>query len=290
MDDIVLRVRNLTKTYPDFCLDHVSFSLRAGHIIGFIGRNGAGKTTTLRSLLHFLHPDSGEIEFFGMPLAANERQIRRQIGFVSGSAGFYRNKKLRVITTLTKSFYPDAWDEEVYRCCLSRFSLNENKTPAQLSSGMQIKYAISLALSHRARLLIFDEPTSGLDPVSREDLLEWFVTLASEGKTLLFSTHITSDLDQCADDILLIRDGKIEADATVEDFVGAYRLIRYAPDQLTPAQAACIIGQRRVKGGLRALIRAEAAEHFPASMVHPCDLESVMVHLEQGGNATCSVC
>jgi ABC-type histidine transport system ATPase subunit len=138
-------------------------------------------------------------------------EIKEKIGFVSAGMTYYTRKKLKAITAVTKTFYP-AWDDEAYRQYMSAFGLDEEKTPAELSNGMKIKYALALALSHGAELLILDEPTSGLDPVSREELVEVFLRLKDEGKTVFFSTHITSDLEKCADRILFLQRGELKAD------------------------------------------------------------------------------
>ena len=165
MSDAVLEIRGLCKEYPSFRLKDVGFSLARGHIMGFIGRNGAGKTTTLKSALNIVHPSAGELRYFGLDFAENELEIKRRIAFVSGGANYYPNKKLSTVTAVTRSFY-EGWDEAAYRRYLQLFALDESKTLKALSAGMQVKYALALALSHGAELLILDEPTSGLDPSS----------------------------------------------------------------------------------------------------------------------------
>ena len=273
----VLEVRELEKIYPAFRLDRVSFSLEEGKITGFIGRNGAGKTTTLHSLLGLLHPDGGEIRFWGRELREKEREIKQRVGFVSAGMEFYKRKKLKTISAVTKSFY-EHWDEAAYRRCLEAFSLDEEKTPEKLSNGMKIKYLLTLALSHGAELLILAEPTSGLDPVSREELLELFLDLRDQGKTILFSTHITSDLDKTADNILYIAGGQIRAEASLEDFVASYRLTEYA--EADPALEKLLIGPRRSKNGKTALVRAEDADKLPWES-RTANLEEIMVHMEK---------
>lgn len=274
----VLEVKGLCKTYPAFTLDHVSFHVGRGRICGFIGRNGAGKSTTLGSLTGLVHPDAGEARFFGMELRGNETAVKRKTGFVSSGVNYYPNRKLRTITSVTRAFYPD-WDEAAYERYMKLFHLDEAKTPAQLSAGMKVKYALALALSHRAELLILDEPTSGLDPVSRDELLDIFMQLSSEGKSILFSTHITSDLDKCADDIVYIQRGRILAEETLDDFVAAYRLAEFDAAALTPAQREALVGEKRVKHGFSALTRAENAALFPNA--REATLEEIMVHLEK---------
>ena len=180
----ILEVRSLVKRYPAFLLDGVTFSMESGRIMGLIGRNGAGKTTTLKSIFNLVHPDGGEIRAFGLSMPEDEREIKRRIGFAGGAVDYYERRKIRDIAAVTSSFYEN-WDGEAYRRYLSVFSLDEEKTPLQLSAGMRVKFSLTLALSHRAELLILDEPTSGLDPLSREELLEIFLDLADHGKLRL---------------------------------------------------------------------------------------------------------
>ena len=275
----ILQVQGLTKTYPGFRLEEVSFSLEKGKIHGFIGRNGAGKSTTLKALLDFVHPDSGEIRFWGQDFSGHQAEIKERIGFVTGGVSFYPRKKLKLITAVTRGFYAN-WDERAYEDYCRRFKLDENKTPGQLSAGMQVKYALALALSHRAELLILDEPTSGLDPVSREELLDELLGLAEEGVTILFSTHITSDLDRCADRILYIREGKLRADQPLEEFRDQYRLVKVKKADLTEERKKTLVGIRRSREGYTALL--PAGEPVPDWLTaEKATLEDIMVHLEK---------
>lgn len=210
-------IKNLSKTYPAFELSDISFELKPGRITGFIGRNGAGKTTAIKSVLGLVHPDCGEVHFFSLPFSKNERQIKQRIGFSTGSVNYYHKKKIKNIVSVTKSFYQN-WDEEAYKEYLKLFALDENKAPYELSEGMKVKFNLLLALSHRAEVLILDEPTSGLDPFSRDELLDLFIELKNRGVAILFSTHITSDIEKCADDILYIRNGKIVSHCSKDVF------------------------------------------------------------------------
>lgn len=275
----VLTVEKLNKSYPSFQLRDLCFTLEEGKITGFIGRNGAGKTTTLHSLLSLIHPDSGSIRFWGQEFSEHELEIKQRLGFVSAGMSFYEKKKLRQITEVTRSFYP-GWDERAYRNYLSLFSLEESKTPAALSNGMKIKYMLALALSHGAELLILDEPTSGLDPLSREELLEIFLDLADQGKTILFSTHITSDLEKTADNILYLSRGQLLADDSLEGFLSSYRLCEFEADQVPEGLRDRLIGTRRAKKGLSALLSAADAADLPLPCREPT-LEEIMVHLEK---------
>jgi len=219
----IVEVKNICKTYPGFQLKDVSFSLEEGKITGFIGRNGAGKTTTIKAMLNLIHPDSGRISYFGMPLAGNEAAIKQRIGYSTGSLSWYPRKTIQEIVRVTRGFYSN-WDDEAYRRYRTMFGLDEGKKPIELSEGMKVKFNLLLALSHRAEVLILDEPTSGLDPFSRDELLELFQTLKEHGVTILFSTHIITDLERCADNIIYIRNGKIRAACSMNVFLQDYGL------------------------------------------------------------------
>lgn len=275
----VLTVTDLKKEYPSFALKGVSFSLEKGKITGFIGRNGAGKSTTLNSLLDFVHPDSGEIVFFGMDFAKNENEIKQRIGFVASGANYYPKKKLKKISAVTKSFYTN-WDDAAYEKYMRLFHLDENKTPCELSSGMKVKYALALALSHNADLLVLDEPTSGLDPVSRDDLLDIFIKLCEEGKTILFSTHITSDLDKCAHNIIYIKNGEIIADTTIDEFENCYKVVSFGTRQEIEPYSDFILGYKKNREGYTALIKTENIGQIDKKTAD-ADLESIMVHIEK---------
>ena len=189
--------------------------------MGLIGRNGAGKSTTIKSVLNLIH-STGQIRYFGSDLMENEAYVKQHIGYACGEVDYYRKKKISSIVKVTRKFF-DNWDEDAYEKYLKLFDLNESKTPGELSSGMKVKLNLALALSHGARLLILDEPTSGLDPVSRDELLEIFSYLAREGTAILFSTHITSDLDKCADTITYIRNGQLLYTGGLSDYVQSCR-------------------------------------------------------------------
>lgn len=214
----IVSVQNLVKEYPSFRLNEVSFEVKKGRITGFIGRNGSGKTTTIKSMLNLVHPDGGEISYFGKPLIENEAELKSRIGYSTGTVNWYPRKSIRDIADITKGFY-NTWDDNAYHEYLEMFRLDENKTPLELSEGMKVKCNLLIALSHKAEMLILDEPTSGLDPFSRDELLELFVRLKKSGVAVFFSTHIISDIEKCADDIVYISEGKIMAALPKSDFV-----------------------------------------------------------------------
>jgi len=218
---VIVEVQDLVKKYPSFELKNVSFSLESGRITGFIGRNGAGKTTTIKSMLNMIHPDGGVIRYFDRPFADSEADIKKRIGYSSGTVSWYPRKKIRDIVDIIKRFYA-TWDEASYRKYLDLFAIDDMKTPLELSEGMKVKVNLMLALAHKSEVLILDEPTSGLDPFSRNELLGIFTELRNTGVTILFSTHIITDIEKCADDIVYISKGRIIAATSREDFIRQY--------------------------------------------------------------------
>lgn len=241
---MLLEVRHLSKRYPKFSLEDVSFSLREGRIMGLIGKNGAGKSTTLKSILNMVCPDAGEIRMFGEDFRKDEAGLKQQLGVVSGGIDFYPYKKLNQIADVTCRFYKD-WDADAYRKYMQLFELDAQKRVNQLSAGMKVKYSIALALSHHAKLLILDEPTSGLDPVAREDLLDLFQALVCDGQRgILFATHITSDLEKCADDVTYIKDGKLLRSCDKTSFLQSFQSLK-APGETLSLEEIMVRTERR---------------------------------------------
>ncbi|MCI7473326.1 MAG: ABC transporter ATP-binding protein [Clostridiales bacterium] len=227
----LLSVRGLTKRYPGFILDHVSFSVAPGRIMGLIGKNGAGKSTTLKSILNLIPTDGGSVTLLDQDVRERELACKAQVGVVFGGLDYYPLKRLSAITRATRRFYPQ-WDQDRYETCLRRFGLEEEKPFKTLSNGMKVKYLLALALSHHARLLLLDEPTSGLDPVSRDEMLHLFTRIVSNGScSILFSTHITSDLDRCAHDITYLHNGRVLASAPKDAFRRAFDHLRTPGEQ-----------------------------------------------------------
>lgn len=217
-----IEIKNITKEYKTFKLDNVSFNVEEGHIVGFIGRNGAGKTTTIKSILNIVKANSENVKFFNLELKDHENIIKNQIGYSNGTTNYYPRKKLIDIINVTKTFYEN-WDDRIMNEYKDLFQLDLSKTPSELSEGMKVKFNLLLALSHHAKVLILDEPTSGLDPFSRDEILEVFIELKKRGTAILFSTHITSDLEKCADDIVYISGGKIVSSCSKEDFIKKHK-------------------------------------------------------------------
>ena len=226
MNDTVLQVQGLRKNYPAFTLSEVSFSLEAGRIMGFIGRNGAGKTTTLKSILGLVHPDAGEIRYFGLPFAQNEQRIKEQIGYAAGGTSYYQRRRVGEIARMTASFYP-GWDDAAYRNYLRRFSLDESKCLRELSEGMKVKFLLTLALSHHAKLLLLDEPTSGLDLFHMRQVAEVVNRITEQGRTAVVVTHDPEFILRCCKFVIHMEHGKIQESYSLCEPEGRERLLRF---------------------------------------------------------------
>ncbi|KAF9133310.1 hypothetical protein BGX30_012330 [Mortierella sp. GBA39] len=245
--------------------------------MGFIGANGAGKTTTIKSILNLIHTDSGEVRIFGKNIAEHEIELKQDIGYAFGGIDFYTRSKIKALTEVVKKFYTN-WDDDIYSYYLRRFKLDENKKIVELSTGMRVKYSLALALSHGAKLLILDEPTSGLDPIARDDLLDLFQSLVAEGEiSILFSTHITSDLEKCADYITYIHNGKIINSAVKEEFIESYLLLNGSVSQLDPVKEQ-LISYKTNSFGFTGLIHAKDFDPSLDVKAARPTLEEIMIY------------
>ena len=224
----ILEVSGLCKKYSGFALQDVSFSLPSNCIAGFIGRNGAGKTTTIRNILGFAKKDAGNIKFFGLDFEKYEAEIKKRIGVVLDEGCFYDELTIADMKSIIAAPY-SSWDDRTFNGYLERFSLAPKKRIKDLSKGMKMKYSLALALSHDAELLIMDEPTGGLDPIVRKELLDILQNYINSGagqKSVLFSTHITSDLDKIADLLVMIDNGKIVFQKSKDELLRTFVKVR----------------------------------------------------------------
>ena len=209
--DYALKLQNVCKQYDasDFMLNHVTFALPSGAIMGFVGENGAGKTTTIGCILNTLKKDSGLIEIFGKEMKDKDIQIRENIGVVYDGDNFPGYLTARQISDIMAGIYQQ-WDVSLFERYLEKFQLKSNQKISKYSKGMTMKLAVAAALSHHPQLLILDEATSGLDPIMREEILDLFLEFVEDEKhSILLSSHITSDLERIADYITFIHKGKI---------------------------------------------------------------------------------
>ena len=279
--DTILNIENLNKKYPSFSLKDVSFSVKPGEIMGFIGRNGAGKTTTLKSIMNMIHYESGKISAFDKDMNEYELENKQRIGFALSELNYYPNRTIRRLMDVTKRFYKN-FDENKFVEVCKIFNLNLDKKLEELSSGMKVKYSVAIALSHKAELLILDEPTSGLDPVSREEILDIFREIVkNKDRAILFSTHITSDLDKCATNITYIHNGEILYSGKKQDFIDSYLFVtdKSKNHDLEKEYIAFKELDNRIEG----LIDAKNKDIFLNNNIEvkEPDLEQIMVYLER---------
>jgi len=278
----VLEVKNLRKEYPKFTLDDISFCIPKGYIMGFIGENGAGKTTTLKAMLNIISKDGGHVSIFGKDIDEFEIEIKKDIAFMSGKS-FYPKRKIKEITSVFKRFYLN-FDEEIYLNYLKKFNLDPEKKMDELSQGMSLKYSIALALSHHAKLIILDEPTSGLDPVARDSLLELFQSIIEDGEvSILFSTHITSDLEKSADYITFIQNGKIVESLPKDDLIEKYKLINGDFDALDSIKNN-LISYKKNAFGFTGLIKKEYLKENTQIRVGVPSLDDIMIYYSERKN------
>lgn len=270
-----LSVTDLCKNYAAFTLDHVSFTVEEGRVCGLIGANGAGKTTTLKGITGQIET-SGGVKAFGVSLRRDERIVKQKIGYVGGGFRYYPQKTVSDVARVTAGFYPE-WREEKFRAYLADYAIAANKKISALSEGMKVKLFLALALSHGAKLLILDEPTSGLDPLSREEFCDTILELVrAEGISVLFSTHITSDLMRIADDVVFLSHGKVLANETLQSLLGKYVLARF-PDGESGKKAGAI-GLKAVKEGFEGLLLRGIT---PLNVkIAEATLDDIIIHLE----------
>ncbi len=282
--ETILNIENLNKKYPSFSLKDVSFAVKPGEIMGFIGRNGAGKTTTLKSIMNLVHYESGKITAFDKDMSEFELENKQRIGFALSELNYYPNRSIRRLMDVTKRFYKN-FDEKKFMEVCKIFNLDIDKKLEELSSGMKVKYSVAVALSHQAELLILDEPTSGLDPVSRDEILDIFREIVkNKDRAILFSTHITSDLDKCASNITYIHDGEIIYTGKKKDFINSYLFVtdKSKNHDLEKEYIAFKELDDRIEG----LININNKDIFLKNNIEvkEPDLEQIMVYLERSKN------
>ncbi|MPW24226.1 ATP-binding cassette domain-containing protein [Alkalibaculum sp. M08DMB] len=257
--DMVLEICNLCKSYGEFSLRDINMSLEKGTLTGFIGPNGAGKTTTIKSILNIIKPDDGKITVLGMDSINSDLEIKSKLGIVLDDGHFYEDLTLRKMKNLIAPMYP-TWDDNAYNFYIKKFELPESKKIKDLSRGMRMKYALVLSLSHGADLFILDEPTSGLDPLVRSELIEILKDIVFEGnRTVLMSTHITSDLDKIADYLYFIYDGKIILKGQKDEIKDQHAIVKGDTAVLLPDYKNYFVGINKSSYGFEGLTDNKAA-------------------------------
>ncbi len=282
----VLEVNKLNKAYGNFLLKDVTFSLKKDCITGFIGMNGSGKTTTIKAILGLILKDSGNISFSGKDMDKNERKSKNKIGIVLDEGYFYDELTLKEMKNVIAPSYTD-WDEAVFLSYIKQFNLNLRQKISTLSKGMRMKFAVALALSHHADLLIMDEPTSGLDPLVRSELMNILLDFMKEpGKSVFFSTHITSDLDKIADIIILIDDGEILLNEEKDILVETHALVKGDNRLINEQTKSLFLNLHQSQYGFEGITRKKDDVHrlMPDVLMERPTIENIMLSYIGGNN------
>jgi ABC-2 type transport system ATP-binding protein len=279
----ILEVNDLSKIFTGFSINAISFKLPAGSIMGFVGQNGAGKTTTIRLILNMLIRNGGEIKVFGLDNKINDLEIKQNLGVIFDDLFFIETWRIGDVEEAVKGFYK-SWDSKLYRQYLDKFSLSLVKKIKELSRGMKIKLMLAVAMSHNARLLILDEPTSGLDPVARNDLLNIFNEYIADGeKSILFSTHITSDLEKVAKYISLIDNGSLFYSGSTSDLINNYLIVRGKPDILSPELEKNIMGLTINQSVFVGMVKSSLLQDIPQEIVSGIpSIDEILVYISKG--------
>lgn len=282
--ECVLDINSITKVYKDFTLSDVSFAIPKGTIMGFIGENGAGKTTTMRAILNLISVNSGSIAIFGKDMNKSEKAIKSDLGVILDESGFPEYMKVKDVNMIMKDIHKN-WDEKQFFASVQRFDLPLQKRIKQLSKGMKMKLMIIIAMSHHAKLLILDEPTSGLDPIVRDEILDMFLDfIQDEEHSILFSSHITSDIEKVCDYITCIHKGRIMFSKGKDELLETHGVIKGNEDDLSKLPSEMVVGVRRNSFGCEILIndKERARRYVPTAILDPVSLEEIMLYMIRG--------
>lgn len=284
MSNYALKLTNITKKYDDFLLDRVSFNVPKGNIVGLIGENGAGKSTTLNSLLDIIERDSGDVFILDSEKNKISNAIREKIGVVFDGNNFPEDLTPQKLNNVLKAIYNN-WEEKRFYELLENFSLPKNKKIKKFSKGMKMKLSISVALSHKAQLLILDEATSGLDPVVRDDILDILLDFVQEeNNSILMSSHITSDLEKIADYIVFIHKGKVIFEETKDNLIYNYGMMKCKLKEFNDIEKKDIIRYRKMDYGYEILIKnkKELEKKYPNVIMDNIKIEDIMLMYVKG--------
>ncbi len=279
-DTNLIEIKNLCKSYEGFKLKDFNMTLPKGFVMGFVGQNGAGKTTVIRNMLNMSTPDDGEILIFGKDVQKSPEIIKQDIGIVFDELMFPPHFTPNTINKTLKKFY-SSWNEDKFFSLTGKFNLPKKKACGKFSKGMKMKLMIATALAHDPKLLILDEPTSGLDPVARDELLDIISDfVADENKGVLFSTHITADVERIADYVTVLNYGKTFYSGTKDKLLEKYLVIKGNEDDL-PSNLKCkTIGFKNYRNGFEALLERKFKNQLPESIVRePANFDEILVFI-----------
>ena len=285
MREYAIEMSDIKKSFKDFTIENFNLKVEKGFITGFIGPNGSGKTTTIKLIMNLIKPENGNIKIFGKDVRNNEEEIRERIGFVYAENTYYDHLTVKQTGDLIAPFYRK-WDTDVFLSYVTLFQLPKNKKVKKLSTGMKVKLSLAIALSHSADLIILDEPTSGLDPIVRSEVLNILhEIILDENKTVLFSSHITSDLDKIADTIAFINDGKLVFNQAKDDILLKYKIVKGPSSILDNELRSLLISYHETPVGFEGLsFHYETfVELFGDQiLIEPASLEEIVVYIVKG--------
>lgn len=279
-----LEIENMSKRFDRFLLDKINLKVPSGSIMGFVGENGAGKTTTIKAILNLIYPDEGSIRIWGNPSNNLSKELRAQIGVVFEGNNLHENLTTDNINKIMMNIYPN-WDQEAYFIYLNRFSLPGKKKIKDFSRGMRMKLSISIALSHNPKLLVLDEATSGLDPMVREEILDIFMDfIQDEEHTILFSTHIISDIEKIADYVTFIHDGKIVFSENKDELIYRHGIIHCKKNDIDKIDSSYIVGIRENNYGAEVMIKDTDAfkRRYREFIPEKTTIEEIMLFISRG--------
>lgn len=276
----ILEIKGLNKAYEGFSLKDVTFSMPRGYIMGFVGQNGSGKTTTIRAILDMAKIDSGKISVFGMDSVTDTIAIKERLGVVFDSLYLANHLNVKQVEKQLRPFYKDWSSDEFFRR-IKEFDLPDNKKIGDFSKGMKMKLMIAAALSHNAELIILDEPTSGLDPVARDELLDILAEyIEDENRGVLFSTHITADVERIADYVTILHNGRVWFTGAKDDLTESYAVIKGAEEDIPPALKEKCIGFHAYRNGFDALIETACLDNLPPSLeTEKASIDEILVYI-----------
>ena len=281
----IIEIKNLKKKYDDkFELGEIDITIPKGVIVGLIGENGSGKTTLIKLMLNIIKSDNGEIKIFGKDNKRKEKEIKEDIGVVLDNMFFPELLNAKDINNSMKDIYKN-WDSKLYFSYLKEFDLPDNKSLKSMSKGMRKKLEIATALAHKPKLLILDEPTSGLDPVARSEVLEIFQKFIEDEKhSIILSTHITSDLEHIADEIIFIDKGKKVLQKSRDEIIDNYGILKCDIDYFSNIDKKDIITYKKTKYAYEILVddKEKTSKKYPSCVIDKITLEDLMVLVIKG--------
>lgn len=282
----ILEVNKINKNYKNFSLRDVDFDIPKGSIMGIIGQNGAGKTTIIKLILNLIKSNGGSIKIFGFDNIENEMEIKERLGVVLDESYFHDNLKPTDISKIMNHIYKK-WDKDKFLEYLDKFKLPEDKIVKEFSKGMKMKLSIAVSLSHAPQLLILDEPTSGLDPVARNEILDIFLEfIQDEEKSILFSTHITSDLDKIADYITFIHDGNLIFSKTKDELINSHGIVKCGEKDFDKINKSDLVDYRKNLFGYEMLVnnRDKFKTEYRDLVMDSVNLEDIMLFYTRRDN------